>query len=236
MSDDPVIPLPPGRGVDIPARFIRQAYEHLQHTRERYITFIFAGELVADAVCYGISTQAPSVRLIEQRPTLDEPPLWTIQTITPNVVIDVIKREGPINTKKICDTLGIVRGDTSLRQRVRRVLESLALMHAIRKVGDKRQPDFVVFRARTQTETSGISRKDITDEMVIEQLRQHGPLASRTIGDNLGLDRKNNLVRGKITEIVGRLIREGRVQHIEGNVGMGRVYELIEEEQDQATA
>jgi len=46
MNDDPVIPLPPGRGVDIPARFIRQAYEYLQHTGDRYITFIFAGELV----------------------------------------------------------------------------------------------------------------------------------------------------------------------------------------------
>jgi len=237
MSDDPVIPLPPGRAVDIPARFIRQAFEHLQHTGDRYVTFIFAGEMVADAVCYGISTQRvpPSRMITDQRPE-SVTPKWSLQAITTSVVLEVIREHGPINAKTINDKLGIDRGDASLRQRTRRLLESLAGARVIRRSGgSQRMPEYAITRgSRPMTAAaSGMQRKDITDEMVLEQLRT-GPISSRDIGDNLGLDRKDNSVRSKITEIIGRLLHEDRVRHVSGSLGTGRMYELIEQ-QEQAT-
>jgi len=237
MSDDPVIPLPPGRAVDIPARFIRQAFEHLQHTGDRYVTFIFAGELVADAVCYGISTQRvpPSRMIIDQHLEPTTKPKWTISSITTSVVLEVIREHGPINAKAISDKLGIARGDIPLRQRMRRVLESLVATRVVRRSGSRRFPDYALTRgSRPKTAESSMQRRDITDEMVLEQLRT-GPLTSRDIGDNLGLDRKNNSVRSKITEIIGRLIREDRVRHVSGDKGLGRMYELAgDQEQESA--
>jgi hypothetical protein len=231
MNDDPVIPLPPGRAVDIPARFIRQAFEHLQHTGDRYVTFIFAGEMVADAVCYGITTQRPApVKLITDQRNPDDAPTWTIKSLTNNVILETVQRDGPINTKMICDRLDIARSDIPLRQRVRRALETLVQSRLIRKTGDKRYPDFIAGqrsgRQPGHQDRVGRKRSDITEEMVIAQMQQ-GPMSSRDIGDRLGIERKDVHLRGRITEVIKALLKQNRARHIAGNMGTGRMYELI---------
>ncbi len=80
--------------------------------------------------------------------------------------------------------------------------------------------------------TRTIGRKDITDEMVINILRLEGPINSRTIGDRIGIPRTDNIVRSKITEVIGRLRAANLVQRLEVQNG-GHLYQWRNDTQEE---
>jgi len=223
----------PHREVDIPARFIAQAHEHLRHTRDRYVTFLFIGEQLADAVCIGIATARRPMLLVDHQEAapIESPSreAWTIDSLTEEVILGVIETTYPINTRNIGNTLGIAGNDVSLRQRIRRVLTALAEKKLIRRTGGA-IPSFMPIRPSRMklrpTPSRTVHRNDITDDMVLTIIREEGPINSRTIGDRFGIPRPDSLVRSKITEVINRLQRENLVGQT-GTMDGGRHYEAI---------
>ena len=245
MDDDEVL-MSPTRPIDIPAKFIRQAFEHLQHTNARYVTFLFANEMVMDAVCTGVSTStrralsSPPVDTFTARPdsALDEMAdldemMDDSQPVNKQQVLAIVTKHGPINTREVGDALGIGRKDANQRQRIHRVLKHLQKHKSIRVMNtDERYPQYVpTTRVASPSMprrpfTRTIHRRDITPEMVLEHLRSGKPLTSRTIGDLIGVPRPDAHVRSKITEVMGGLVSQGLVKKV--GKAEGNLYQITE--------
>jgi hypothetical protein len=216
------------REIDIPARFIRQATEHIAHTQVRYVTFMFTGEMTEDAICIGVTTR---LMLTDQRPKAAPNPAPITATLSEATVLDTVRQHGPMSSQQVSDALGIARGDETKRAKVRRFLSDLVTAKAVRPTGPERYPKYVVTNATMPLRKSRrrrMKRKDITRDIVVEKLRS-GQSTSKAIGDALGIPRPDNLVRAKITEIIGQLIATGRVRTTSLTSHGGRVYELLDE-------
>lgn len=238
MSDE-VFPTPT-RQIDIPARFIRQATEHIDHTGSRYVTFLFTGEQVMDAICVGVTTR---LLITDQRPTAQPVrpvgPIpagpWTIATLTNEVILSQVQEHGQINVRRIGDNLGIAGSNISLRQRIRRVLAALTAAGAIHKIAsDGTVPDYAVTGETPtmplRTRRRRITRKDITEERVLGIIQKNGRTSSRIIGDIMNIPRGDASVRGKISTVIQDLTKAGRVRITEGTAdGGGRLYEMASE-------
>jgi hypothetical protein len=155
--------------------------------------------------------------------------------VTNDVVLDVIQNHGPITTKKIGDALEIAGNDAQARQKIRRVLNDLTKNRIVRRTGSNRYPSFVAAERKAGTKmplrtnrTRQVTRNHITEEVVIEQLAA-GHITSKAIGDALNIPRPDSIVRSKITEVVGKLIKQNRLKVIEGHPQGGRVYGLVDE-------
>lgn len=236
MSDD-VIGSISYTGIDIPARFIRQAAEHVEHTGSRHVTFLFTGQ-VESAVCIGITTQ---LRITDQRP---RPPRMTetVETETPrevtrDSVLQMIRQNEKINMRSLGDQMGVPRSDTNTRSRIRKHVTALSEDRLIKKTDNTRYPSYAVTRkgsnntkmsVRSQPPRS-INRRDITEEAVLEAFAKTPRLSSKKIGDDLQIPRPDNLVRSKITEVVRGLIHAGRVRDTGEKEDGGRLYELVDE-------
>jgi hypothetical protein len=252
MDDETIVLL--SRSIDIPARFIRQAYEHIQRSSNRYVPFRFTGERVEEAVCVGVGAQ---FLLTDQRPQPEQAPAqppspFTLQTLTDDVVLGLLRQKTqPQNGRQIGDALGIPTDDISIRQRLRRVLVGLVEDKMLRRSnGPGHFPYYAVTekaKRETKTETKPetmplrpqrgrkITRHDVTEDVLLAQLREKRRISSRAIGDVLGIPRPDNIVRGKITQLIAKLIKEGQVQH-SGMIepGGGKLYELVDEATAQA--
>ena len=220
------------RAVEIPARFIRQAYEHIEHSHSPYVALLFANERIAEAVCVGVSTRRSLPPPVKALPA-PAPTTHTMQTLTEDVVLDVIRQAGLIDTQRIGDALGIAGNNIPLRQRIRRVLRKLTESKTIRKSGDKHFPKYSltgvapepVERKMPLRTNRTITRKHITEEGVLRML-QSGAMTSRDIGDKLGIPRSDSLVRSKITEIVGKLAKKNQISR--SGINNGRLYQIIQ--------
>lgn len=255
MSDTE-INLVPSRPIDVPVRFIQQAWEHIQATGVRYVTLQFVED-----ICIGVDTRIR--RMIQQQSPVSQPigePIseptsdWTRQTLTDEVILGVLGQHGTLYARQIGDILSIPGSDTALRQRIHRILVHLVATKAVRTSGLKQRPKYALAKtplaqprmpkrtAPPRKVTRKVTRKDITEELVIEQFQTaREPLSSRQIGDVLGIARPDNLVRAKITEIVRILIQSGRVQQVSTGERVrdefgGRLYELVPAVTDVAAA
>lgn len=242
MSDE-VFPTPT-RQIDIPARFIRQAMDHLEHTASRYVTFLFTGEQVIDAICVGVTTR---LLITDQRrggPPAAPPPetatIWTVANLTNEVILAEVRKHGTIDVRGLGNAMGIPGNAIPQRQRIRRVLAALTKERLLRKTSKKGAfPSYtIVGRKSSQPPPTmplrpghRVTRKDITEEKVMALIPPTGRISARAIGDALNIPRSDASVRGKVSTLILDLVRAGRVRIVEDNreEGGGRLYELINE-------
>ena len=144
MSDE-VFPTPT-RQIDIPARFIRQAMEHIEHAGSRYVTFLFTGEQVIDAICVGVTTRllitdqrkaAATAAAVAAVATPPDDTMWTVATLTNEVILARVKELGMATVRELGNSMGIPGNAIPQRQRIRRVLQALTDERLIRKTENK---------------------------------------------------------------------------------------------------
>jgi hypothetical protein len=238
MSDE-VFPTPT-RQIDIPARFIRQAMEHIEHAGSRYVTFLFTGEQVIDAICVGVTTR---LLITDQRraaaPAPTPPPsetTWTVATLTNDVILDQVRKYGSLTVRDLGNNLGIPGNAIPQRQRIRRVLQALVDERLLRKVIGVGFPAYALPGQRAKSmpvqpgrRTRRIQRKDVTEEKVMEIfLQRDGRACSRDIGDSLEIPRGDASVRGKISNVIHDLLMADRIRLTgESDEKGGRIYEVV---------
>lgn len=251
MDDEVIAELT--RPIDIPARFIRQAYELIQRSGTRYVPFRFTGERVGEAVCVGVGGQPLLTDQRPPEPAAGPTSTYTVETLTTDVVLGfLLQQQQPMSTRQIGDALGTLSDDVPVRQKLRRVLVGLvddrmlrrsrgpghfphyAITDKAKRTEERAKPDPESMPLRTPHRRAK-TRNDITEDVVVNQIRQTGRISSRGIGDALGIPRPDTSVRGKITERMAKLVKEGRVQDT-GTIepGGGKLYELVEEASAQA--
>lgn len=257
MSDVPEQRTLPYHEIDIPARFIRQAYDHIGHTQARYVTFIFTGENTEDAVCNGVSTRLMiadhrprAVRMPEVAPDDPEPmrkrrthraKASALKDISDEVILGVL-REGSKSTAEVADTLGIPTSQVPARQKVWRTLTRLHADAILHREGSGRQRNHkwsiadaeaaskVVSepRMRLRPTKRNITRDHITEEVVLGHLRE-GKLTSKSISDAIGIPRGDASTRGKVTEYIRKLQDKRTIRRTDRTSDGGPIYELIDE-------
>jgi hypothetical protein len=229
------------RQIDIPARFIRQAMEHIENTGNRYVTFLFAGEQVIDAICVGVTTR---LLITDQRRTASPTPTpepdvpWTVQTLTDEAVLAKMRELGSATVRKVGDSFGLPGHAIAQRQRIRRVLSALTEERLL----TKREPrvGFPIYSIAVRKSSQPpptmpihagrrVTRKDITDDKLLALIEENGGrMSSRAMGDAMNIPRPDNLVRGKITQLIFEMTKAGRVRYSgENEEGGGRLYELV---------
>jgi hypothetical protein len=237
MMDDDDVVMTPTRLVDIPAKFIHQAFEHLQHTNARHVTFMFANEMIIDAICIGINTstrralpapvfEKPSIE-IDNRVDIKVPQAAekSDKALTPEIVFDVISKNSPINVRQIGDKLGL-GSDARQRAIVQRLVRKLSKDELISIVGNGYYPQYIPTESATSPRT--ISRKNITEQVILQHLRSATSMTSRGMGDLIGIPRSDTSIRGKITLVMSQLLSHGLVESIGyESDGSGRVYKIV---------
>lgn len=227
MSD--TVLLPPGRMIDIPAKMILDAAEHLQHTNARYVSFIFLGEGLENAICIGVSTR----RLITHQPAKPAP---TPKDDPIDAVLELLQKHGRLTTRQVADKLGIPGADSAQRKRISRTLdEALAAGLIVKgaghypewRIADGEGEQPVNRPVKMQKRHRKINRKDISIETIRQILQDRGAVSSRTIGDVIGIPRNDSAVRGKITETIGKMRLTGEVKPMEQSEGGFPLYELV---------
>jgi hypothetical protein len=240
MSDD--LEFIPTRRVEVSARFIRQAYEHIEATKDHHVILLFSGlQNDQEITCVGISTRRLFTEQLSSEPAMPnaarpvtEAPggPWSMETLTDDVVLAIVNEHGPINTTTVAEMLGIPSEVTNLRQKIRRIMERLVKQRQLRQSGSgrsqtfsKREPARMSVRAASGRK---LSRSDITEERVVDVMQQAGgPISSRTIGDMLQIPRNDALVRSKITLVIAALRDAGRVKIAGNEPGHGgRLYAM----------
>ena len=250
MSDE-VFPTPT-RQIDIPARFIRQAVDHIEHTGSRYVTFLFTGEQVIDAVCVGVTTR---LLITDQRkpsiapsaPELDVP--WTVANLTNEVILAKMAELGSGTVRKIGDDFGLPGNAIAQRQRIRRVLQALTEERLLRKsVPNKGFPVYSIgtrksrepsptMPIRPAPRTRRIKRSDITAEKVLALFQQNGRMCSRDIGDAMEIPRGDASVRGKVSNVIHDLLEANVIRPTgDSDAQGGRIYEMIAEANTETVA
>ena len=235
MSDE-IFPTPT-RQIDIPARFIRQAIDHIEHTGSRYVTFLFTGEQVIDAICVGVTTR---LLITDQRKgaAAATPPvetMWTVATLTNEVILDKVKELGMVTVRDLGNSMGIPGNAIPQRQRIRRVLQALTDERLIHKTENKTGfPIYSAFK-RKQSHPNmelraarRIKRRDVTSEKVLELFQQNGRMCSRDIGDALQIPRGDASVRGKVSNVIHDMLDANIIRPTgESDVKGGRIYEMV---------
>lgn len=223
--------------VRIDAETLQEAMDHLVMTRSTQIHL-----MVVNNICCGVVTgkpapaaKAPAAKALINDETTSSG--LTLTTLTKEVVLRVMSST-PMRAMAIADALNLDRKDKSLRSKIGRLLIDLqndklvkgsstgyhihnngpAQPNARKKVAD----------AHKSPERSPLSRKDITLDMVLTQIRMAGePIDSRTISDKIGLPRRAPSVRAKVTEALLGLTKDNVIR-ITGTNSNGRTYELAQ--------
>lgn len=242
--------------IDIPARFIRQASEHIDHTQARWVTFIFTGENTEDAVCAGVTTRLmiadqrprmarqpqpaseppePQVKRKRKTPTAKSPRL---KDISDDMIVAII-RQAPASTAEICHALGVPTSDVPVRQKIWRVVTKLGATGALGRKGNERNAKWIIAddAANTTADQPQMpvrhakrkpTRKQISEDMVLNTMRE-GNLTSKTVSDSLGIPRNDVSTRGRVTEHIRHLKDKGTIRRTERMTDGGPVYELYDE-------
>jgi hypothetical protein len=229
--------------IDIPARFIQQAMEHIDHTQVRYVTLIFAGEMTGDAICVGITTrQRPRVVRPDSPQTASETSqtakkpatrVRSLNSITDAVVLDVVRQRGPVSTADISVALGVPPKAIPQRQKIWRTvtkLNGLNLIMPSTSAGRAKSwsvtEDAATVRMPLRPRRKMNSRQQITEEMVLAQFRA-GLTTSKAISDAMDLPRQDASLRGRISEIIRNLLIKGVLDKTDKTVDGGPVYQLV---------
>lgn len=220
MSDAPVGHLR-YHEIDIPARFVRQASEHIDHTQARWITFIFTGENTEDAVCVGVTTrlmiadQRPRMRppqpgapeqpeptakkttktKTRKKPSAAEPKL---KDITDDLILSVISQE-PASTAEICNALGVPTSNVAVRQKIWRIVTKLGEAGVLRREGEERNAKWRKADGANGTADAATNEP----RMPVRPARRH--FTRQQISEDMVLDQMRNghLTSKSVSDAIG---------------------------------
>lgn len=250
MTEDVI--LLPARPVAVAARYIEQAYELIKETGASSARLYFIDDNCV-GVDSRNETKAPLRQKIErqkiERPVVKRRPFAGGDTskadsLTTADIMESLQRTGPTNTRRLAEHMAIPSMDKQARSRLSRILKRLARERIIGR-SEGRFADWVLLRpdapvpeienrpVRLERERERqrlarkIPRKTVSLDDVLRILTDAGtPLSTQAISDKMGIERRDQSTRARISYLVRIAQQENMIRRAEGKDKFMNVYEI----------